>query len=133
MGDRGNVVLEFTSRKNPRPDQKSPLDSRIFFYTHYGGTDLPNTLRNALSRGQSRWGDDSYLARIIFSEMIAEGDDLKSLTGLGISPFITDNEHDLLVVNLPDQEIFTAKEESPDRLNRVGSFKEFAQGLEITI
>jgi hypothetical protein len=62
MGDRGEVVLiESGISDNALP---------IRFYTHWGATDLPNTVASALKRGRGRWGDDSYLNRIIFSEMI---------------------------------------------------------------
>ncbi len=40
-------------------------------------------LRRALHRGQERWSDPSYLARIIFCEMVV-GNEME-LTGFGIS------------------------------------------------
>lgn len=85
MGDRGNV--KFTSPYNSAP---------IYFYTHWMGTELPAIVAQALHRGKGRWNDDSYLARIIFSEMIV-GEVLED-TGYGISTRIVDNEHGIIHV-----------------------------------
>ena len=81
MGDRGNVKLIFGKEESP-----------IYFYTHWQGTNLPEIVRHALIRGRSRWNDPSYLARIIFSEMIRN--EVDELTGYGIAPFQTDSNHD---------------------------------------
>jgi len=66
MGDRGNVII----------------DGKIWLYTHWEGSALKQTVRDALIRGQSRWDDRPYLIRIIFSEMIK--DDIMDTTGYGI-------------------------------------------------
>lgn len=58
-------------------------DHDIYFYTHWGGHSLREVLANALARGRSRWHDDSYLARIIFSEMIRG--EVTETTGYGIN------------------------------------------------
>jgi len=71
MGDRGQVRLV----SEGSPD--------IYFYTHWGASDLPEVVADALNRGKGRWNDDEYLNRIIFSEMIK--DDVISETGFGIS------------------------------------------------
>lgn len=70
MGDKANIIF---------------LDGeeQVCFYTHCGGSVLPEVLRAALIRGKDRWDDPSYLARIIFSEMIQ--DDILGETGFGIS------------------------------------------------
>jgi len=70
MGDRGQVRLV----SEGSPD--------IYLYTHWGATELPEVVANALARGKGRWGDDEYLNRIIFTEMIK--DDVMSETGFGI-------------------------------------------------
>jgi hypothetical protein len=75
----------------------------IYLYTHWGGSDLPETLKDALERGRKRWNDPAYLTRIIFCEMIMEASRLTDTDGLGISCNIQDNEHDLLVVVLYEQ------------------------------
>lgn len=85
MGDRANiVVLDDQYSTDDGSDRKA-----TFFYTHGGGTELPKILKEALTRGTSRWTDTSYLARIIFCEMIK--DDVLDTTGFGISPTMTDN------------------------------------------
>ncbi|MHA2380893.1 MAG: hypothetical protein ACXADS_16610, partial [Candidatus Thorarchaeota archaeon] len=57
---------------------------------------LPATVAVALKRGETRWTDDVYLARIIFCEMVRG--DVTGMTGYGISPFLTDT-------NYPGQEV----------------------------
>ena len=93
MGDRGNIVIR--QRKNTNADD-------IWFYSHNGGEGLPLVLQQAIQR-QVRWNDETYLARIIFCAMICESDDLKGEIGYGISCRITDNEHSILVVDVPSQ------------------------------
>lgn len=53
MGDRANVYI--------REDQTHG----IYLYTHWGSSELPETVRTALARHE-RWSDTPYLARIIF-------------------------------------------------------------------
>lgn len=90
MGDRGNVLI-------------GDLNSRVFLYTHWGGSILPQVVQTALQR-EERWGDAPYLARIVFAEMIREGMDLSTrgqdianelmeTTGFGIATYMPDNEH----------------------------------------
>jgi hypothetical protein len=90
MGDRANVVVE-------------TCGERVFLYTHWQGSSLPLTLQAALKRGQGRWDDPAYLARIIFCEMVAGQE--KETTGFGISASICDNEWPLLIVNVDDQQV----------------------------
>ena len=46
MGDRGNIVFKYTD------------GNKIYFYSHWGGSDLKETLRQALIRGKERWEDE---------------------------------------------------------------------------
>jgi hypothetical protein len=71
MGDRGNVFVDTDN------DGKG-----VYLYTHWGGSDLPDTVRKALMK-KWRWSDPSYLARIIFCEMV-KGQENRE-TGFGIS------------------------------------------------
>ena len=50
MGDRANIEI--------REGEKS-----FFFYTHWGGRDLPKMLQEGLSLGRTRWDDPPYLSR----------------------------------------------------------------------
>ena len=94
MGDRGNIVIKQDGGKG-----------EIYLYSHWGGEELPKTLRAALVRGKGCWDDSPYLARIIFCEMV-KGHEM-SETGFGISTYECDNEHDLLIVD-PDKQTVTA-------------------------
>ena len=67
MGDRGQVHIK---------------DEGVWLYTHWGATDLDETVKRAISK-RWRWNDPEYLARIIFDEMI--GEEQGSETGFGIS------------------------------------------------
>ena len=91
MGDRGNIVI------------KDSRGMEIYLYTHWYGTELPQTLRVALQRGRDRWYDDLYLARIIFSEMIK--DDVLGTTGFGIGTYQCDANHPDIVVDVPNQTV----------------------------
>lgn len=93
MGDRGNIVI------------KQKDDDLIFLYTHWGGHDIKETLSKALARGRDRWDDESYLARIIFEEMISV--DRNGSTGFGISTYPPDNDgYPFLVVDMKSQKVF---------------------------
>lgn len=70
MGDRANIEVR-------------DGDERVFLYCHWHGTEVAEILRRALHRGEERWTDPSYLARIIFCEMV-HGHEME-LTGFGIS------------------------------------------------
>lgn len=84
MGDRGNIVI-----LQSQPDQK------IYLYTHWERSRLPEILARALSRGEDRWDDEAYVARIVFSEMIRN--DLDGVTGYGISSYLQDGDETLIV------------------------------------
>lgn len=93
MGDRANVKMLMEEGGN----------SPIYLYTHWGGTELAETVRDALRRGESRWADGPYLARIIFSEMTKGRE--SSLTGFGIAPFICDNQHYIIEVSVVSKRV----------------------------
>ena len=91
MGMRRNIKLIY------EPGQSDELHP-IYFYTHWGGETMPQKLQNALIRGKERWNDESYLARIIFSELINE--EKMDLVGYGIAPYEMDQNYPTIVVNL---------------------------------
>lgn len=88
MGDRAYVKIV-------------DCESTVYLYTHNRGTELPVLLQTALSRGQDRWVDGAYLARIIFSEMTKDYEN--GLTGFGISSVIGDEDERILTINIDDQ------------------------------
>lgn len=91
MGDRGNVKLQYESGAD------------IYLYTHWTGSHLDGIVARALDRGRNRWGDDAYLARIIFAELIR--DDVLAETGYGISPTIGDGDDQIVSVNFATDEV----------------------------
>lgn len=82
MGDRGNIIVKSDN-------------SKVYLYTHWTGSDLPDVIKSGLKRGTDRWDDGQYLARILFCEMI--GNDTKGTSGFGISSEIGDGGTDILV------------------------------------
>ena len=91
MGDRGNICMLMRD------------GNRVYFYTHWTGSQLKKILIGALTRGKSRWDDEPYLARIIFSEMIQNN--VMGLEDYGISSYKTDNEHPIYYVDIENQEV----------------------------
>lgn len=75
MGDRRNVIVQHDK------------DNSVALYTHWSGSELPQTLARALDRGRGRWNDGTYLTRIVFSEMVK--DEILGETGFGIEPIRT--------------------------------------------
>lgn len=76
MGDRGQVRFIYS-------DYSEDGDGgEVWFYTHWGASELVGIVQSALRRGKGRWDDDEYLARIIFCEMV--GNDVDGTTGYGI-------------------------------------------------
>jgi hypothetical protein len=86
MGDRGNIHVY--SLENPQG---------MYFYTHWDGPSLPRVLQAALERGRSRWDDEAYLNRIIFSEMIQNH--VLDTTGYGLATCEQDQNHPTIHVN----------------------------------
>ena len=91
MGCRGNVCVKVDG-------------GDIFFYTHWSGNTIKKDVASALDRGRSRWDDDSYLARIIFSEMIQ--DSVLEETGYGIALSEYDKNVPTVVVDT-DRQVVT--------------------------
>lgn len=87
MGDRANIAFRADGSEKPP----------IHFYTHWSGGELPKILQSALIRGQERWSDSSYLARIVFSELIKN--EITGLTGYGLSIQVGDGDSRVLLVD----------------------------------
>jgi len=115
MGDRANVyVVQHGNESSGKG---------VYLYTHYDGEDLPKILQKALKRGKDRWDDEPYLTRIIFNEMTCDNE--MDLTGFGISTYLTDNEHDILVVDVDKQSVGYAKEGEEPKCYKHYSFDKF--------
>ena len=111
MGDRGNIVMDYSEETDDQ-DQ----DRRIFFYTHWSGSELKSIVQTAL-RKRWRWDDPSYLSKIIFWELVKGNEERE--TGYGIAPHEIDNEHPYVIVT-PSQQIVTEGE-------TIWTFEEFIQ------
>ena len=110
MGDRANIVM---TQHRGTAEQGG---AELFLYTHWGGHKLPETLQAALIHGRARWDDESYLARIIFDEMV--GANWGKLSGFGLSTYPCDNEHDYLVVDCEKQEVRREHEATREAIAR---------------
>jgi hypothetical protein len=73
MGSRGQVCIKESHNSNG-----------VWLYTHWGADELILTVQRALKK-QWRWGDDEYLARIIFDEMVAGEHGEETGFGIGLS------------------------------------------------
>ena len=90
MGDRRQVIIQEGSEK-------------VVLYTHWGGSGLPDVVRDSLRRGKERWNDAPYLTRIIFSDMISGCE--RDLTGFGIWSSNMDSNHNDVVVDVERQKV----------------------------
>jgi len=90
MGDRANVKIRGFGD--------------VYLYTHWCGSELPGTLQRALARRQ-RWEDASYLARVVFCEMVGE-DGWCGELGYGISSTVGDGDDRVLTVDVDDQMVY---------------------------
>lgn len=98
MGDRANIAVKQSGGKQ---EDGSPIF--VYLYSHWGGSELPQILQQALKRGDDRWTDEAYLTRIIFCEMVQ--DELMDTTGYGIAVSPPDNEHDIIYVDCKMQTV----------------------------
>ena len=94
MGDRGNIAIIQSN------------DDQVWLYSHWGGYELPDRLRQGIIAGKGRWGDESYLAKIIIGHAVPADNWLEE-TGYGISCRMQDNEHPINVVDITGQRIYT--------------------------
>lgn len=109
MGERGQIQI-----------------GNVYLYTHWGGAELKETLKSALSRKQ-RWDDEEYLARIIFCEMIKGEEQEETGYGIGTSKH-SDLNYPLLVVDIENQQITEKKGgefDSGQKLMKKTSFEDF--------
>ena len=98
MGDRANILVK-------------KGEEQVCLYTHWAGSELPETLQKALQRGEQRWNDFQYLTRIIFCEMIAR-DELEGLTGYGITQVPHDGSDRVIQVNVDAQTVQTPRKDA---------------------
>ena len=124
MGDRANVLIVHSRRELKRDEEGNAIRTEdgdlivkrwyraaVGLYTHWGGSSLKSRLAAALDSetARDRWDDDSYLTRILISQLVIDHD---RSTGTGVYPYdpdngfvCPDNEHDLLVVDVENQRV----------------------------
>jgi hypothetical protein len=90
MGDRGQIAVV-------------QGEGAVYLYSHWGGSELAEVLRNALARKQ-RWDDEEYLTRIIFDTMTSGDQGAETGAGIGLQ-IHGDIEHALLVVDCQRQAV----------------------------
>ena len=93
MGNRGHIVI------------RSHHTGDVWLYSHKGGDFLHRDLRAALDRGRDHWDDPSYLARIVFCQMLHG--DVDGTQGYGITGRPDDNEQDILVADTDARAVLT--------------------------
>jgi hypothetical protein len=103
VGDRANILVK-------------DGEDEVHLYSHWMGSRLPNILQHSMKRGRERWDDPSYLARIIFCDMV-DGYE-KDLTGFGISNRVGDGDNRIAVVDVAKRTITIS--------GQSWSFQEFA-------
>lgn len=125
MGDRANVFL--LQESDAKGENKG-----LYFYTHWDGYKLPVVVQSALKKGQKRWDDPPYLARVIFCEMVSRKP--SELTGYGISIYICDNDgHPILVIDSTKERVLFCKEEGFEAARNIAdpiaswSFEEYCK------
>src|SRR4051812_46543803 len=91
MGMRRNVALVYEN------------DNTLYLHTHKGEADVKGDLSDALLYANGYWHDESYLARIIFIQMVR--DDFWGMRGDGIAPYETYCELPTVRVNLKEQTV----------------------------
>ena len=122
IGDRAQVKIN--------PFWKGSKNPPLYLYTHWGASNLEGTLVEALKR-KVWWGDDTYLARIIFETMIK--DDIGSEVDFGID---TVQHGDIWkLIELSDDQkisVFICHGVNPENHKEVwtGTFEEFINYFE---
>lgn len=116
MGDRGNIVVS---------DGEA---GAVVLYTHWDGSRIEHIARAALARGQ-RWDDAPYLTRIIFCEMVKGAEAQESGYGISVWPHLPDNQHPVLVIDVPGQRVGTTSGDDLSALDGAVSIDRFVKGL----
>ena len=114
MGCRGTIEI-WENGAAPK-DEEAP----VVLYTHWGAHEMLSDLKAVLSRRQ-RWGDASYLSRMIFSKMIRN--DIEGETGYGIMTNNVCDAEEEIIVDCDRQEIIVKGNDN----NKTYAFSELAE------
>lgn len=86
-------------------------NGRVYFYTHWGGSELPDHAQIALNAAQPRINDYSYALRIVLDRLIQLSGSRDQETGSGImlSPDAEDeynNNKPSVIIDLVKNKVF---------------------------
>lgn len=121
MGDRGNIVFI---------DRRVEVVGYTFLYTHWGGSGIREVLQATLLT-RKRWMDGAYLCRLTFDQLLEDEPRTGGETGYGISAFMGDNEHDVLLVDTDNQKVYLYPEDIISRAALNHAEPEEALALEV--
>lgn len=112
MGDRATVGL--IPYQPQTVDRDNPVV--LYLYSHWHGSDVPQRVAQGIWDGRPRWGESSYMVRILFGAVL--GDDLHTIDGFGVGlvPFgvPADAGRPLLLVDLRSNRVgFVPWDQSP--------------------
>lgn len=122
MGDRANIFFV--------DDLGGTVAKGVYLYSHWGGQDLPEELRQALNTtpARARWDDPAYLCRILVLEVLKDLQGKETGAGLGTSRTRGDG-YPVLIVDLVNQRVAFApagQETDAKKWMRTTSFADFA-------
>ena len=107
MGERGQIKI-----------------NGVYLYTHWGGYHLKNILQESLKK-KWRWGDEEYLARIIFDVMV--GDDCgKTDTGNGLG-ITKHGDLDYPLLEVKKDEVIEHEDEYTKKPKTIWTFDNFIE------
>lgn len=120
MGDRANIVIK----------QPESID-RIYLYTHWSGSELPEIVREALNspEGRARWSDHAYLTRVLFCTLTREAEaNNQRETGYGISTAPPDNDgYPFIVIDVEAQTITFEHAKNGTAVGQSFTFDQYAR------
>jgi len=111
MGDRSNVVVVDES------------GGAVWFYSHWRGKSAFLRAQEAIAK-RWRWGDASYLARIVYDAIVVGEEGSES--GFGISTAPTSSEYPVLAIFLGPKKVAAYPQKDEHTLS--GRFQEVSEG-----
>lgn len=90
MGDRANIEMRESG------------GGKIYLYSHWAGSELPQMLCEALQFAKARWDDEQYLHRCIITHICKDED---GVTGWGVSTYPGDGEDRITIVDTPNRKV----------------------------
>lgn len=108
MADRANIAIHFGQKQAGDTITGEPVmvDQRVYLYSHSKGAFLALVLRDTIrGRGAEHLSDDQAFTRILFEEVVGDDHQVDAHV-YGLSPFVCDNEHPVLVVDCTNERVW---------------------------